>query len=290
VSPVAPLENNVPPGLHGSMLETKAISFADSRSEFFENLLDIVNPLQHIPVVSTIYRAITGDEIAAPARLIGGALFGGPVGFASATANMLLEEASGNDLASHALALVGGLGDAPEIAAAAFTPPAQLAAIDLVAAGGGIEIVPELANVAAPAAAVTPAAPQAAANLATAGGVEIVWNGPRVLPSLARAPAAQSSTASDTAVEVSVVESPAEEVAPVKRDDGPIEPAIAGAARPALGARPAWLGAAITDAQSIEDAAQLGKTALKVEGQPWITDAMMDALNKYEILARERNR
>lgn len=278
------------PGQH-EPIETKEFSFADGPSEFFENLLDIINPLQHIPVVSTIYRAITGDEIAAPARLIGGALFGGPIGFASAAANMMLEEASGDDLVGHALAFVGDLGDAPEIAATAFTPLAPQAAIELAATDGGFEAVPDLANAAARAAAVAPPASPAAASMATAGdGVEIIWNGPRVLPSLARAPAVQSGPATNTAAGVSVVEAPANVVAPGKRNDGPVEPANTGSTGPALAGRPAWLGAAITDAQSVQDASQLGRATLKVEAQPWITDAMLDALNKYETLTRERNR
>ncbi len=291
VSLVTPFVPDVPLGLHESMPETKSISFADSRSEFLENLLDIINPLQHIPGVSTIYRAITGDEISAPARLIGGALFGGPIGVASATANMLLEEASGNDLAGHALAFIGGLGDTPEIAAAAFTPLAPQAAIDLVAADGRLKTVAALASAETPAAPapaviaapspVTPPAPQAAANLATAGGgVEIIWNGPRVLPSLARAPASQSNSASGSAAEVSAVEAPASDAAASNT----------GAIKPAPGTRPAWLGAAITDAQTVREAAQLGRAAQKVEGQPWVSNAMIDALDKYETLTRERNR
>ena len=265
----------VPLGLHDSMPETKAVSFAGSRSEFFDNLLDIVNPLQHIPGVSTIYRAITGDEIAAPARLIGSALFGGPVGFASAAANMMLEEATGGNLASHALAFVGGLGDAPEVAAAAFMPPVPQAAIDLAAA-------------AAPA---PPPAPQAAASLAAAdGGGDIIWNGPRVLPSLARAPTAQGGMAGETAAETSAIDGPASDVALANRVGARAQAADTGAAGQPPGARPAWLGAAITDAQSVQEAAQLGKAAQKVEGQPWITDAMLEALTKYETLARERNR
>ncbi len=293
MSPVTFAEFGIP-GTQEPGPKTKEFSFADSRSEFFETLLDIINPLQHIPFVATIYRAITGDEIAAPARLIGGALFGGPIGFASTAANMLLEEASGNDLAGHALAFVGDLGGAPEIAAASFTPRTPPVAIGLAAADGGSGIIPELARAAAPTAptaATTPPAPQAPAILATAGGGgEIIWNGPRVLPSLTRAPAIQSGAASDTAVEVSVVEAPATVGASAKPSGGPVGPATTGAARPALGARPAWLGAAITDAQSVQDAVQFGRATLKVEAQPWITDAMIEALDKYETLARERNR
>jgi hypothetical protein len=50
----------------------------------FGDFLDVINPLQHIPVVSTVYRMITGDEIGMGARLAGGALYGGPLGFVAA--------------------------------------------------------------------------------------------------------------------------------------------------------------------------------------------------------------
>jgi hypothetical protein len=60
-------------------------------SEFLSTLFDIINPLQYIPLVSNIYREITGDDIGGTARMIGGALFGGPVGFAAASGNVILE-------------------------------------------------------------------------------------------------------------------------------------------------------------------------------------------------------
>src|SRR5690348_17165865 len=47
----------------------------------FKDLLDIVNPLQHLPIVGSIYRYLTGDEPAAGTRIIGDALYGGPIGF-----------------------------------------------------------------------------------------------------------------------------------------------------------------------------------------------------------------
>ena len=58
------------------------------------DLIDVINPLQHIPVVSSIYRAITGDEISPAARLAGGALFGGPIGFAGAYVSGVVEDAT----------------------------------------------------------------------------------------------------------------------------------------------------------------------------------------------------
>ena len=54
----------------------------------------MINPLQHIPVVSSIYRAITGDEISPAARLAGGALFGGPIGLAGAYVSGVVEDAA----------------------------------------------------------------------------------------------------------------------------------------------------------------------------------------------------
>ena len=73
----------------------------------FGDVIDLINPLQHLPIVSTIYRAITNDEIAPGPRMAGGALFGGPLGFASALASTLVEEATGKDVGEHLMALAG---------------------------------------------------------------------------------------------------------------------------------------------------------------------------------------
>lgn len=76
----------------------------------FGDLLDAINPLQHIPIVSTVYRAFTGDEIAPGARLAGGTLFGGPLGFLSGLANTVIEGATGRDASQHMLARLPGGG------------------------------------------------------------------------------------------------------------------------------------------------------------------------------------
>jgi hypothetical protein len=83
-----------PPGL----FQDGEFSFAD--------LIDVINPLQHIPVVGTIYRELTGDRIGHGARLAGGVLFMGPVGGLTALANIVSIEASGKDIGEHALALL----------------------------------------------------------------------------------------------------------------------------------------------------------------------------------------
>lgn len=72
----------------------------------FGALLDIVNPLQHIPVVSTIYRAVTGDTIGPAPRMMGGAIFGGIVGLISSAADSAVEAITGKDTGSHVLAML----------------------------------------------------------------------------------------------------------------------------------------------------------------------------------------
>ncbi|MEO1091029.1 MAG: hypothetical protein AAFX81_10375 [Pseudomonadota bacterium] len=64
----------------------------------FDDLLDIVNPLQHLPVVGSVYRARTDDEIGAIPRLLGGTLFGGVLGAVSAAVNLVVQAATGRDL------------------------------------------------------------------------------------------------------------------------------------------------------------------------------------------------
>lgn len=82
----------------------------------FGDLLDIVNPLQHLPVVGAVYRSITGDEASPGAKMAGGAIYGGPIGFASAMINNAIEETTGDDVMGHMLAMVG-LGDDGEVPA-----------------------------------------------------------------------------------------------------------------------------------------------------------------------------
>lgn len=82
----------------------------------FGAMLDIINPLQHIPIVSTIYRAATGDTIGAGPRMVGGALFGGVVGLIAAAADAAVEGITGKDTGSHVLAMLPEPDPGPQIA------------------------------------------------------------------------------------------------------------------------------------------------------------------------------
>jgi len=77
----------------------------------FGDLIDLVNPLQQMPIVGSIYRSLTGDTISTGARLAGGFLMGGPIGFMVAAINAGFEAATGDDIASTMIAMVTGSSD-----------------------------------------------------------------------------------------------------------------------------------------------------------------------------------
>ena len=80
-----------------------------SFGEFLGNMIDVINPLQHIPVVSSVYRNLTGDQIGGAARIAGGALYGGPLGGAMAVADVAMAQEKGGYVADTMLAgLMGG--------------------------------------------------------------------------------------------------------------------------------------------------------------------------------------
>ncbi len=90
---------------------------AEDNAEFgFGDLIDMVNPLQHIPIVNQLYREISGDEIKPIGKIMGGAVFGGPLGAASGLADTIIEEETGKSLSGNAMAMVLD-GDTPHLKA-----------------------------------------------------------------------------------------------------------------------------------------------------------------------------
>jgi hypothetical protein len=105
----------------------------------FKDLLDIINPLQHLPIVGSIYRYLSGDEPSGGARIVGDALYGGPIGFGVGVVTTMLTDSSGRDLGEKALAAVFGppgsdpsptmLATASPAAQTALVQPARSSAI-----------------------------------------------------------------------------------------------------------------------------------------------------------------
>lgn len=82
-------------------------AFDEEDGPSFSDLLDILNPLQHIPVVSTIYQHLTGDREGAVAEVAGGLLFGGPLGLIGSLVDLAVQSASGKSIGDNVLAWLG---------------------------------------------------------------------------------------------------------------------------------------------------------------------------------------
>ncbi|NTU76337.1 MAG: hypothetical protein HGA90_00730 [Alphaproteobacteria bacterium] len=62
-------------------VDRSASEFGDEDEHFgFDDFVDIINPLQHIPVVGFIYRQMTGDEIKPVSRIVGDVAYGALTG------------------------------------------------------------------------------------------------------------------------------------------------------------------------------------------------------------------
>ncbi|NQW08897.1 MAG: hypothetical protein HQ481_03305 [Alphaproteobacteria bacterium] len=70
----------------------------------FGDLLDVINPLHHIPIVGMIYRQLTGDAIAEAPHMVGGALWGGPMGVIAALTDSVVRGETGHDTGTAVLA------------------------------------------------------------------------------------------------------------------------------------------------------------------------------------------
>jgi len=82
----------------------------------WDDFLDLINPLQHIPIVAQIYRAVTGDEINGAANLLGAIPFGplGGPGMIAAIVDLAVKDVTGDDIGGNLQAMVFGKGDSPK--------------------------------------------------------------------------------------------------------------------------------------------------------------------------------
>lgn len=79
----------------------------------FADLIDMVNPLQHIPLVNIAYQKVTGDEIKPISQIIGGGLFGGALGAGGALVNVAIQAETGKNISEHAISIASGEKNAP---------------------------------------------------------------------------------------------------------------------------------------------------------------------------------
>jgi hypothetical protein len=117
-----------------------ASQVADAPDFSFHDFLDMINPLQHIPVVSSVYRAVTGDTINPVSRVAGDILYGGALGAISAVAggvtsigDAVAESQTGHDTTGVVLASLFGDDKASDTQMAQADPAASKDASTLAA-------------------------------------------------------------------------------------------------------------------------------------------------------------
>ncbi len=142
---------------------------APEEEDFFDHLWDVVNPLQHLPVIGTIYRAATGDRLDPVEKIAGGTLYGGLWGAVGAVASLAFESLTGKSVEDTVMAWLDGDDEAApaRVAAANITPKLSLPSGEL----------PHLPNMdmaslsVAPAFADAPASPDTLEMLALTGAM-----------------------------------------------------------------------------------------------------------------------
>jgi hypothetical protein len=86
--------------------ESHGFKLWDGDLPSFSDIVDAINPLQHIPIVSNLYQNATGDEMGAVANVGVATLFGGLIGGAVALANEVVEAITGDSVTGHLLSSV----------------------------------------------------------------------------------------------------------------------------------------------------------------------------------------
>ena len=81
----------------------------------FSDFLDTINPLQQLPIIGSIYRAVTGDEISSQAHYAGSALYGmalgGPIGMGAMVGLAIAEDVVSDHFSSPDVAVAASEAD-----------------------------------------------------------------------------------------------------------------------------------------------------------------------------------
>jgi hypothetical protein len=248
-------------------------AWKDGSGFSFHDILDTLNPLQHIPIINSIYRWLTGDQPGNVARIVGDGLFGGPIGLAAGMFSVAFKEETGKDPGEMAIAALTGP-DHPGAAVAAAAP----------APGPAAATAPP----AAPDGTTASAAPAAAAAPGPAHPLMPLFRSPgAAAPILANLPggAEQNFLAQNAALQQRLYG--ARGSAPGRTITQPIPLQLSGPALPMPPARqpvaPALLNAAATPAPAAASA-----SALPQNPPVDIPQRMLEALDKYARLQQQR--
>jgi len=288
---------------------------ADDDQPSFGDFLDVINPLQHIPIVNDIYREITGDKIGVGARLAGGALYGGPIGLIGAAINAVVEEATGHDIGGTVIAMFKddepsstALASAPDPAAGSNPAAAtQPAAPPLPAVSDGSGTGPKddgdkstarpmlLPDPAAGPLALAPAAPPAAAT--AAGPAKAAADAPKLLADASVPAASPAAEGKPMPVwgsrEPRMMPVPPRTTPVATRSPPalgvPLSSTTSRSNTPITGARPAqppMSPAMVQEMASAQAQAQTTAQAGTAASNEWFSNAMIEGLAKYQRSAK----
>lgn len=129
--PQATLPQPTPLVSDGDTAKSGGLSFGD--------ILDAVNPLQHIPVISNLVRAVTGSHISSAAQIAGDTLYGALLpggalaGLASSAADVAVKEVTGMNVGDTLMGAVSGTGATSSATAVTGTPLVATPASDATA-------------------------------------------------------------------------------------------------------------------------------------------------------------
>ena len=74
----------------------------------FHDVLDAINPLQHLPLIGTLYRHLTGDTEGNVAEVVGDGIYGGVMGAVSGAVDVAVKEITGKDIGENLISWVFG--------------------------------------------------------------------------------------------------------------------------------------------------------------------------------------
>ncbi|MDR3425240.1 MAG: hypothetical protein P4M13_09275 [Alphaproteobacteria bacterium] len=212
----------------------------------FDDFLDMINPLEHIPVVSSIYRAVTGENINPVSRIAGDTLYGGALGLASA-----------------GLSALGAIGD--EVVAA--NNEGQSASATLVAALVGSDSSSDIKLAAASSSPATASTATQTASVQT----------PAPQSPIAQTPDSSSKPSAQTAS----VAASARPIALASTADAPI---ASGKFLPLDRSKPAYSG--VMDSAMVQSAQQNQALALSLSGQSSLLQAQRKLRsNRFAVAA-----
>jgi hypothetical protein len=101
VSADPPTDTNASERTKAEKNSKKSFGLWENSEMGFGDFVDIINPLQHLPIIATIYRNRTGDALGFASRVIGGALWGRIGGFVTGAINGVVDWMTGKDIGDH---------------------------------------------------------------------------------------------------------------------------------------------------------------------------------------------